>query len=321
VKRLLLSFIVALTLSLTPTALPGVQPVVVIYATRNAPSFTIEQVRTNALGTARMVEESSYGLHTLDVQAFGPFQVPLKTSTGLDSCRDANAYGKAAEDAARIVGVVFQSGVQPWIHSDCGHQFTLYTSSIPGAKRGLSSDGKMQGFLYGLSIGLPVAYAEVMPYTGTNPFDLYTPMGYMPQGGFNAHERWNKGWIAASQVRADDEIPSGGTQFIETTEKAPSGGIKLWRLSNGIEIDVRNFGLSQPTKRPPSIVTLHRGSLLDLDQVNPCRDYTLLRGQIYTVGDGLGIRTESLATDGSGAVVSVFPYRGPITARCAAGSK
>lgn len=295
----------------------GKQPVLVIYATRNAPAFTMAQVKANALVTAQMVAESSYGLHTLDVECVGPFRVPTNTPCAADM------YGHAAEAVARAEGVMFPFGAQPWIHGDCGHAAAIYTSSIPDTpRRGIFSDGKMQGFLYGMTIGLPVAYAEVLPYVGTNPFDPYTPMGYMPKGGFNAHERWNKGWINSSLVLADDdESPSNGTHFIETTEKAPGTALKIWRLSNGIEISVRNFGLNLVTKRPASIVTLHLGKLLDLDPVNLCRWYTLTTGQIYTLGDGLGIRTESIAADGSGATVSAFDYSGPITARCATGSK
>ena len=297
-------------------SLTGVQKVSVIYAPRGMPAFTLEQVKANAEVTARMIAESSYGHYTLEIDAVGPFQVPQSTTCAADR------YGRAAEEAASAAGVTFPDGVSPWVHGDCGHAFALYGSSIPGARRGLFSDGKMQGYLYGLTIGLPTAYAEVIPYVGTNPFDPYTPMGYMPKGGFNAHERWQKGWITPDQVRADDpEMPSTGSQFIETTEWQPTDRIKLWRLSNGIEIDVRNFGLHLPTKRPPSIVTLHKGKLLDLDRVNACRWYTLTPGQIYTLGDGIGIRTDSIAADGSGATVTVFPYTGPITARCGTGSK
>jgi len=295
-------------------AISGVQPVVVMYATRNAPTFTMDQVRANIARVASMVEASSYGQYRLSPQAFGPYRVPTTTRCS------GSVYGPIAESVAVETGVTFPTGVSPWVWSDCGHLETTYISSIPGAKRGVFSDGKMLDYLFGLTIGLGTAYAEVIPYIGTNPFDPYTPMGYMPKGGYNARERWAKGWIIPSQIRADDTNngPSNATQFIETTEKLGTSQIKIWRLSNGIEIDVRNFGGG---KAAPSLVTLHRGNLLDLDPFNLCRWYTLTVGQIYTAGDGIGIRTESLAADGSGATVSAFPYTGPITARCPVGSK
>jgi hypothetical protein len=309
--------------STTPSALTGVQPVYVVYATRNLPAFTLDQVRTNALVTAKMVDESSYGQHTLDVQVVGPFRVPSTTY-----CPDSRlfergtAYGKAAEDAARAAGVVFPSGIQPWVHSDCGHSFALYTSTIAGAKEGLLSDGKMQGYLYGRTIGLQTAYAEVIPYIGTNPFDPYSPMGYMPKGGYSARERVQETWIPASQVRNDFLTTlSAGTQFIETTEwPLGTGRLKSWTLQNGVQIEVRNFGLSQTVKRPASSVILFSGQRLDLDRINLCRWYTLTLGQIYTRGDGLGIRNDGLASDGSGATITAFPYSGPISASCPTGT-
>ena len=40
-------------------AISGVQPVVVMYATRNAPTFTMDQVRANIARVASMVEAST----------------------------------------------------------------------------------------------------------------------------------------------------------------------------------------------------------------------------------------------------------------------
>jgi hypothetical protein len=201
---------------------------------------------------------------------------------------------------------------------DCTHIEVLYVTSIAGAKQtGMFSEGKAWSLLYGRTLGLPLASAQVIPAVGTNAFDMYTSMGQGTSNvPWNAWERARLGWIGGP-ILAD----ASGTRFVETLEKPPTGQAKWWRLPNGVDVEVRNFTLGG-AKPQLSLVLLHiTNSLLDLDPFHLCRWYTLTVGQIYTLGDGLGIRTESIAADGSGATVTAFPYIGPITASCASGSK
>jgi len=286
--------------------LTGVQPVVVICANRRPPATTMEQVRAAMVRDAALWQASSYGVYSLKIDCYGWFQLPT------DMPCNAQAYGDAAVRMAVESGVVIPPGASIWVWSDCGHYEALYRCSLPDTKLGVFSDGKMFAYLYGSAIGLPTARAEVLPPVGSNAFDPYTPMGYMGKGGLNAHERWQKGWLPAANIIADaDTTQSIATRFIETTERPLGTKIKLWRLANQIEIDFRAIG-------KPGIVTLHRGNtILDLDPVGTCRQYSLPVGTIYTLGDGLGIRCDSIATDGSGATVTVFPYTGPITVKCA----
>jgi hypothetical protein len=225
-----------------------------------------------------------------------------------------NGVPRAAEHAALAAGVVFPPGSVPVIIvPNCGHVEKAYASSLPNTAygKGIFTDGKLLNDVLGGILGLGVANAVNTPPNPVNNFDPFTPMGHTDFA--RTLSGWEQadahiGWISGSQVLTG---VATGTFYIEAMGQPPTGAIKLWRFPNFINIDVRQL----EGTAVPLIHVSH--SLLDLE-ATACNQYALPPGQTFA-WFGMGYTNDGAMADGSGVLVSAFPYAGPSTVTCVGG--
>ena len=291
-----------------PGTFAGDRAVVVIAANRRATLESIDEVTASVASIPSVWAATSYQTYRpFIVGAFGWYQVA--SSHACDG-----AYVNAAIHAAMSDGVTIDANDLVLIRWDCGHSNTTIFSSLLGRRVGVG-DGKRDNFIMGLLHGLSQAAANNAPPNASNNWNPYTPMGSTGQAfGYAGSERRRMGFLTAAHEASST---SGGTVFIETLEKTPTGALKRW-TSGGVAIEVRD--VPNATKKP--IVTLYAGgaTILDLVRSTPCLQYALPLSQVFTTGNGWGVRVDSINTDRSGATVTVFRYTGSSTVTCQPGS-
>ena len=325
--RWILLSLVSLSASTVFAQPSGDQVVKVIAAARTTtPAMTLQQIANKAAMIPSVWRGSSYDTYRPFIAGiYGYFYVPTQVCrSGLTAADNTarTAYVDEAIMLAQAAGVMFAPTDLVLVNWDCGHLETLVWSGVLG-RSVMASDGKVYNTVMGLLHHLSISAANNVPPKSVNNWNDFTPMGWNDNNRqYTSFERLGLRFLTSVHVLSDvgfGHPASNSTNFIESLEKTPSGAIKRWNLSNFFSIEVRD--IQNPTGKP--VVHVYQGGTIqDLhrDSVNPCYQYALPVGQIFAV-QGLGIRTDSIAPDHSGAIVSVFPYIGPSTVTCQGLSK